>query len=84
MRLYKHFSMPNSLFIAMSNLQTPCINYEQPGVVNIKHVLCVSSGSPQSMPCMTIVLMVVPWLYLVRATPSCNRFNSLNSHHSGC
>ena len=37
MRLYKHFSIPNSLFIAMSNSQTPCINYEQLGVVNIKY-----------------------------------------------
>ena len=49
--------MPNSLFIAilMYNLQTPCISYEQPGVVNIKHVLCVSSGSPQTRPGMTLV-----------------------------
>ena len=49
-----HAKLP-LIAILMYNLQTPCINYEQPGVVNIKHVLCVSSGSPQSMPCMTLV-----------------------------
>ena len=50
----EHFSMPNSLSLPIL-VYTACINYEQPYVVNIKYVLCVSSGSPQSMPYMTLV-----------------------------
>ena len=51
MRLYKHFSMPNSLFIAIL-MYTPCIHYDQQGVVSIKHELRLS------MPCMTLVILL--------------------------
>ena len=42
--------------ILMYNLQTPCINYEQPCVVNIKHVLRVSSKheASSSMRCLGV------------------------------